>query len=69
MANLVLDADILLKNAENQIIETHKSQNFLISPKSSITNIDILTEQLNYNKVHNKTVFMPKALSASESMI
>lgn len=69
MANLVLDADILLKNAENQIIETHKSKNFLISPKSSITNIDILTEQLNYNKVHNKTVFMPKALSASESMI
>ena len=68
MANLVLDADILLRNAENQIIETYKSQDFLISKDSSVTNIDILSEISNYNIVHDKAVFMPKVLSTTESI-
>ena len=68
MANLVLDADILLKKAEKEIIEANKDKNFPILKNSSITNIDILNETLHYDKINHKTVFMPKTLSATESI-
>lgn len=68
MANLVLDADILLKKAEKEIIEANKDKNFSILKNSSITNIDILNETLHYDKINHKTVFMPKTLSATESI-
>jgi hypothetical protein len=59
MAALVLDAHILVRDAEEKIIEAYNSKNFLIDQNSSITNIDMLSEYFNYNRISEKAVLQP----------
>jgi len=68
MAALVLDAHILLRDAEEKIIEAYNSKNFLIDQNSSITNIDMLSEYFNYNRISEKAVLQPAWLTTKESV-
>ena len=68
MAALVLDAHILVRDAEEKIIEAYNSKNFLIDQNSSITNIDMLSEYFNYNRISEKAVLQPAWLTTKESM-
>ena len=68
MAALVLDAHILLRDAEEKIIEAYNSKNFLIDQNSSITNIDMLSEYFNYSRISEKAVLQPAWLTTKESV-
>lgn len=68
MANLVLESHVLVKKAENKILDTYKDQWFLISENSAVTNIDLISQLFYYNRVSEKGAFMPKMLTASENI-
>ena len=68
MANLVLEAHVLVKRAEEKILDKYKDQWFLISSNSSITNIDLISQLFYYNRVSEKGAFAPKMLSATENI-
>lgn len=68
MANLVLESHVLLKKAEDKILDTYKDQWFFITDNSSITNIDLISQLFYYNKVHDKGRFSPKMLTATENI-
>ena len=68
MAALVLDANILIKNVENEIFTTYDSKKFIIDRNSSITNIDVLREYFHSNRIAGKAVFQPRGLTLSESV-
>lgn len=68
MASLVMDSHVLTKKAEDKIFETYADQWFVVSDNTSITNIDLISQLYYYNRVTEKAVFMPKMLTASESV-
>ena len=59
MASIVLDTQILLKKAEEEIISTYDSKKFLIDKNSSVTNIDVLYEYFDSNRRLEKAKLQP----------
>lgn len=68
MANLVLESHVLVKKAEEKILNTYKDQWFLISENTSITNIDLISQLFYYNRVSEKGKFDSKMLSTTEKI-
>ena len=68
MANLVLEAHVLVKKAEEKIIDKYRDKWFLISNNSSMTNIDFISQLFYYNRVSEKKKFAPEALTATENI-
>jgi hypothetical protein len=68
MAALVLDSHSLVKKAEEQIFSTYDSQKFLIDKNSSVTNIDVLSDSFDTNRISEKAVFQPAGLTTTESI-
>jgi len=69
MASIVLDAQILLKKAEEEIFNAYDNQKFLIDKNSFATNIDVLNEYFNSNRRLEKAKLQPVGLTASENML
>ena len=69
MASLVLDAHSLIKSAEEKIFSTYNSQKFLVDKNSSVTNIDVLTEQFGTNRISEKAIFQPAWLTTTETVL
>lgn len=69
MANTVLEAHHLVKQAEKEILQAYDSQKFIIEKNSSVTNIDVIYEDLVYNKISDKATLMPKILTTTESVV
>ena len=68
MAAMVLDAHALVTEVENRIFEANKDKSFLIDKNSSVSNIDVLSEYFNLNKISEKARFQSSGLSASENV-
>jgi hypothetical protein len=68
MAAMVLDAHALVTEVENRIFEANKDKSFLIDKNSSVSNIDVLSEYFNLNKISEKAKFQSSGLTASENM-
>lgn len=69
MSSLILDSHVLLENAEKEIFNANDQYKFLIDKNSSITNIDVLREYFNYNKISEKNTLGFGWLSAKDSII
>ena len=59
MASLILDSHILLERAENEIFAANEQNKFLIDQNSFVTNIDVLREYFNFNKVSEEAIVQP----------
>jgi len=68
MAAMVLDAHALVTEVENRIFEANKDKSFLIDKNSSVSNIDVLSEYFNLNKISEKARFQSSGLSVSENV-
>lgn len=68
MASLVLDAHNLVSHAEDKIFKAYDDQKFLIDKNSSITNIDVIHENFNSNRITEKALFQPSGLTTRESI-
>lgn len=68
MANLVLEAHVLVRKAEEKIIDKYKDKWFLISNNSSMTNIDFISQLFYYNRISEKKKFAPETLTATENI-
>lgn len=66
MAALVLDAHALLTDAENQVLSANSQNKFLIDGNSVVTNIDVLQEYFDFNKISEKAVLQPAWLKTNE---
>ena len=69
MASLILDSHILLERAENEIFAANEQNKFLIDQNSFVTNIDVLREYFNFNKVSEEAIVQPAWLSVSKSLV
>ena len=69
MASIVLDTQILLKKAEEEIISTYDSKKFLIDKNSSVTNIDVLYEYFDSNRRLEKAKLQPAWLTTTENIL
>jgi len=69
MASIVLDAQILLKKAEEEIFNAYDNQKFLIDKNSFATNIDVLNEYFNSNRRLEKAKLQPAWLTPSENIL
>ena len=68
MASLVLDSHRLVSHAESKIFKAYDDQKFLIDKNSSITNIDVISENFNFNRISEKSLFQPSGLTTTESI-
>ena len=68
MASLVLDSHRLVSHAEEKIFKAYDNQKFLIDNNSSITNIDVIHENFNFNRISEKALFQPSGLTTTESI-
>jgi len=68
MAALVLSAHRLVSNVEEKIFKAHDNQKFLIDKNSTITNIDIIRENLRSHVISEKSLFQPSGLTPTESI-
>ena len=68
MASLVLDSHRLVSHAEEKIFKAYDDQKFLIDKNSSITNIDVISENFNFNRISEKALFQPSGLTTTESI-
>jgi hypothetical protein len=66
MVTLILDAQTLLKSAEDEVLAVNESNKFLINKNSSVTNIDILREYFDTNRNMEKAKLLPAGLTTSE---
>lgn len=69
MSSLVLDSHILVKNAEDEIFKTSEQNKFLIDSNSAVTNIDVLREYFNSNRISEKKILSPTWLDTNESIV
>ena len=69
MAALVIDAQVLLEEAEKQIFAANEQNKFLINENSVVTNIDVLQEYLDYSMVSEKTKLQSAWLSTNEMVV
>lgn len=67
MAALVLDVHSLLLKAEKEIFDAHNDNKFLIDKNSSVTNMDIISENYTTNRIKEKYLFQPQWLTTRES--
>ena len=68
MTSLFLDSSVLVENAENEIFNASNQNKFLIDKNSAVTNIDVLREYFDSNRVLEKRTLYPEWLSTSESV-
>lgn len=68
MAALVLDVHSLLWKLEKEIFEAYDDKKFLINNNSSVTNIDIISENYRASKIQDKSLFQPNWLTTRESI-
>lgn len=68
MAALVLDVHSLLWKLEKEIFEAYDDKKFLINNNSSVTNIDIISENYTASKIQDKSLFQPNWLTTRESI-
>ena len=69
MATLVLEAHDLLKHAEKEIFDANVENQFLIDDNSSVTNIDVLKEFFNSNRIMERATLQPASLTTTELII
>jgi hypothetical protein len=69
MVSLVLDSQILLKNAEKEIFNANTNNSFLINKNSSVTNIDVLKNYFDFNRIYEKIKLQPSTLTTTESIM
>ena len=69
MAALVIDAQVLLEEAEKQIFAANEQNKFLINENSVVTNIDVLQEYLDYSMISEKTKLQSAWLSTNEMIV
>ena len=69
MASIVLDTQILLKKAEEEIFNAYDDKKFLIDKNSLATNIDVLHEYFNSNRRSEKAKLQPAWLTPSENIL
>lgn len=68
MASLVLDSHRLVSHAEEKIFKAHDDQKFFIDKNSCVTNIDVIHENFNFNRISEKALFQPSGLTGTESI-
>lgn len=68
MATLVMDTNVLLSDAMSRILKEYSSQWFPIDSKSSVTNIDLISNIFDINIIKEKGAFYPETLTALESV-
>lgn len=66
MATLVMDAHVLLEDAEKQIFAANEQNKFLVNENSVVTNIDVLQEYYNYTTISEKAKLQSSSLSTNE---
>ncbi len=66
MATLVMDAHVLLEDAEKQIFEANEQNKFLVNENSVVTNIDVLKEYFNYSMISEKAKLQSSSLNTTE---
>ena len=66
MAALVIDAQVLLEEAEKQIFAANEQNKFLINENSVVTNIDVLQEYLDYSMISEKAKLQTAWMSTNE---
>ena len=59
MSTLVLDSHILVENTENEIFKANEQNKFLIGSNTAVTNIDVLREYFNSNRISEKKTLNP----------
>ena len=69
MVSLVLDSQVLLKNAEKEIFNANTNNSFLINKNSSVTNIDVLKNYFDFNRIYEKIKLQPSTLTTTESIM
>ncbi len=67
MANLVLDSQKKVKEAENLILDKYKDSNFLIDKNSIISNIDVLEDYFSSKMLSDKWILQPASLKPTET--
>jgi predicted metal-dependent TIM-barrel fold hydrolase len=68
MASLVIESHKLVQDAEDEIFKEHQNEKFLINSNSCVTNIDIISEIFNSDKIKEKAKLRPSRLSSIESI-
>ena len=68
MASLVLDSHRLVSHAEEKIFKANDDQKFFIDKNSCVTNIDVIHENFNFNRISEKALFQPSGLTTTESI-
>ena len=68
MAMMVLESHNLVKRIEKEILDSNEDKKFLIDKNSCVTNIDVLSEYFQSNRIAEKSKLHPAALRTSESM-
>lgn len=68
MASLVIESHKLVQDAEDEIFKEHQNEKFLIDSNSCVTNIDIISEIFNSDKIKEKAKLRPSRLSSVESI-
>ena len=68
MASLILDAHVLVENAEDQILKVSDSKKFMIDDNSSNTNIDVFSEYFKSKRISEKAKLDPTSLTVAENV-
>ena len=68
MATLVIESHKLTQAAEEEIFKYHQNEKFLIDKNSCVTNIDVISEIFNSNKIKETAKLWPSRLSTSENI-
>jgi len=68
MASLVIESHKLVQDAEDEIFKEHQNEKFLINSNSCVTNIDIISEIFNSDRIKEKAKLRPSRLSSIESI-
>lgn len=68
MAALILDVHPLLLKAEKEIFDAYDDKKFLINKNSSITNIDVISQNYTMDRIQEKYIFQPNWLTTRESL-
>ena len=68
MAELVFEAHMLIKKAEEQIFNAQWAQKFFIGQNSAVTNVDVISELFILDKASEKSLFKPQLLTPAENI-
>ena len=68
MTSILLESYELMHKVEPEVLKAYDSQKFIIDKNSTVTNIDVIYENHNYDRISEKALLMPKMLDPKESI-